>query len=95
MPTSKVIQEVKERFPLLNQVPFKYEEGVDHQELMEVARERMESGSHRLLVANRGNEFLDSGEQVAWILTSGSNPEKITGKKQIASALLDRIETLV
>ena len=55
----------------------------------------MESGSHRLLVANRGNEFLDSGEQVAWILTSGSNPEKVVGKKQIASALLDRIESLV
>ena len=95
VPTSKVIQEVKERFPQLNQVPFKYEEGVDHEELMEIARERMESGSHRLLVANRGNEFLDSGEQVAWILTSGSNPEKVVGKKQIASALLDRIESLV
>ena len=95
VPTSKVIQEVKERFPLLTQVPFKYEEGVDHEELMDIARERMESGSHRLLVANRGNEFLDSGKQVAWILTSGSNPEKITGKKQIASALLDRIESLV
>ena len=94
VPTSKVIQEVKERFPLLKQVPFKYEEGVDHEELMEIARERMESGSHRLLVANRGNEFLDSGEQVAWILTSGSNPEKVVGKKQIASALLDRIESL-
>ena len=95
VPTSKVIQEVKERFPRLNQVPFKYEEEVDHEELMDIARERMESGSHRLLVANRGNEFLDSGEQVAWILTSGSNPEKVTGKKQIASALLDRIESLV
>ena len=95
VPTSKVIQEVKERFPQLNQVPLKYEEGVDHEELMEIARERMESGSHRLLVANRGNEFLDSGEQVAWILTSGSNPEKVVGKKQIASALLDRIESLV
>ncbi len=95
VPTSKVIQEVKERFPQLNQVPFKYEEGVDHEELMDIARERMESGSHRLLVANRGNEFLDSGEQVAWILTSGSNPEKVVGKKQIASALLDRIESLV
>ena len=32
----KVIQEVKERFPQLNQVPFKYEEGVDHEELMEL-----------------------------------------------------------
>ena len=95
VPTSKVIQEVKERFPQLNQVTFKYEEGVDHEELMDIARERMESGSHRLLVANRGNEFLDSGEQVAWILTSGSNPEKVVGKKQIASALLDRIESLV
>ena len=95
VPTSKVIQEVKERFPQLNQVPLKYEEGVDHEELMEIARERMESGSHRLLVANRGNEFLDSGEQVAWVLTSGSNPEKVVGKKQIASALLDRIESLV
>ncbi len=95
VPTSKVIQEVKERFPQLKQVPFKYEEGVDHEELMEIARERMESGSHRLLVANRGNEFLDSGEQVAWILTSGSNPVKVVGKKQIASALLDRIESLV
>ncbi len=63
--------------------------------MMDIARERMESGSHRLLVANRGNEFLDYGEQVAWILNSGSNPEKVVGKKQIASALLDRIESLV
>ena len=95
VPTTKLKQEVKAPFPQINQLPFKYEEGVDHEELMEIARERMESGSHRLLVANRGNEFLDSGEQVAWILTSGSNPEKVTGKKQIASALLDRIESLV
>ncbi|HJM04987.1 MAG TPA: phosphopantothenoylcysteine decarboxylase, partial [SAR324 cluster bacterium] len=93
VPTPKVIEEVKKRFPRINQVPFKYEEGVSHQELMKIAQGRLESGSHRILVANRGDEFLENGEQVAWILSPDIEPQRVIGKKQIASALLDRIET--
>ena len=94
-PTPKVIDEVEARFQELNMVPFKYEERVSHEELMSIARGRLESGRYRLLVANRGDEFIEAGEQVAWFISPNQDPQRVVGKPEIASALLDRIESIL
>ena len=92
--TPKLIEEVRTRFPGLQMVPFKYEEAISHEELMETARGRLEKGGYPLLVANCGDESRKAESQVAWLIRSGEEPLRMEGKSEIASALLDRIESL-
>nr|XP_061807111.1 coenzyme A biosynthesis bifunctional protein CoaBC-like [Nerophis lumbriciformis] len=42
VPTQKVIEEVRQRCPSLHMVTFKYQEGVSHDELMAIGRQRLE-----------------------------------------------------
>ncbi|HIA34247.1 MAG TPA: phosphopantothenoylcysteine decarboxylase, partial [Candidatus Lambdaproteobacteria bacterium] len=51
-----------------------------------------EKGGSQLVVANRVEEFKQDGTQVAWLLESKQEPQKHIGKKDIANAILDRIE---
>ncbi len=88
-PTPKVIQEVRDAHPHLRMVTFKYEEHRTHEELMHIARERAQR--YQLVVANRGEEFLEAGDQVAWIVEGDTPAERIVGKPQIAQALLRRV----
>ena len=93
VPTVKVIEEVRQHFPELKMVTFKYEENISHEELMEIAKNRLsEKGGSQLVVANRVEEFKQDGTQVAWLLESKQEPQKHIGKKDIANAILDRIE---
>ena len=63
VPTTKVIEEVKEKFPDLYLVSFKYQEQVSHEALMEIARDRLKLG-YSAIVANRGEEAQVEGEQI-------------------------------
>jgi phosphopantothenoylcysteine decarboxylase/phosphopantothenate--cysteine ligase len=93
VPTVKVIEEVRQNFPELKMVTFKYEENISHEELMEIAKKRLsEKVGSQLVVANRVEEFKQDGTQVAWLLESKQEPQKHIGKKDIANAILDRIE---
>lgn len=92
-PTAKVVETVRERFPDLYMVTFKYEEGVSHEELMEVGRRRLARlGGRGAVVANRGEESGAGGEQVAWLLTHDAEPRRMQGKPAIAAALADHLE---
>ena len=88
-----MIEQVRQHFPELKMVTFKYEENISHEELMEIAKNRLsEKGGSQLVVANRVEEFKQDGTQVARLLESKQEPQKHIGKKDIASAILDRIE---
>ena len=93
IPTKKVIREIHEQFPTLTMITFKFEMNKTHEELMEIAQQRLVQGS-QIVVANRGEEQGPNGEQVAWIILSNQEPIKAIGKPQIASTLLDAIESL-
>ena len=93
VPTAKVIEEVKERFPGLYLVSFKYQEQVSHEALMTIARDRLKLG-YPAIVANRGEETEATGEQVAYWVTEEQPPEKLVGKRQIASGIADRLESI-
>jgi phosphopantothenoylcysteine decarboxylase/phosphopantothenate--cysteine ligase len=92
VPTTKVIREVRERHPDLHMVTFKYEEGVSHDELMEIALERVGEG-YEAVVANRGEEMGD--DHVAWLVTPEGEPCKMVGKIGIARALAEHLEAVL
>jgi phosphopantothenoylcysteine decarboxylase/phosphopantothenate--cysteine ligase len=93
VPTDKVIRRVRERFPALHMTVFKYEEGVDHERLIAIARERLAEG-YQAVVANRGEERGADGAQVAWLLAAGGGePRRAEGKPAIARAVADLLET--
>jgi phosphopantothenoylcysteine decarboxylase/phosphopantothenate--cysteine ligase len=97
-PTAKVIEEVRDRFPDLYSLVFKYQEGVSLEELAKIARGKIELG-FPAVVANRGEEMGAGDEQVAYLFTregiaAGREPLPMEGKRAIARALADHLETV-
>lgn len=91
VPTEKIIGAVKTSFPELYIVTFKYQDNISHQDLMEVARERVRAG-YPLVVANRGEEKGPHGEQVAHLVTDTGEAQRAIGKPAIALAIADHLE---
>lgn len=92
VPTLKVIDEVRKKFPNLETIAFKYQENVSHRELIEIARNRLQQG-HRMVIANRGEEHRATGAQVAYLVTKENPPQKAVGKQEIARAIADYLES--
>lgn len=93
VPTQKVVEEVRQRCPDLHMVTFKYQEGISHDELMAIGRQRLER--YEAVVANRGEETVLEGPQVAWLLRRDAEPQRLEGKPEIATALADYLESVV
>lgn len=89
VPTTKVIQEVREKFPELEMVTFKFEAGLSHDELMTIARGRLAQG-YQAVVANRLEE--QQPEQVAWLVTA-AGVQRLEGKPGIARGVISRLES--
>jgi phosphopantothenoylcysteine decarboxylase/phosphopantothenate--cysteine ligase len=91
VPTEKVIDLVRERYPDVPMVSFKYQENVEHEQLMRIARSRVEQG-HLAVVANRGEEVGPKGEQIAHIVSAGAETERFVDKPEIARGIADFLE---
>jgi phosphopantothenoylcysteine decarboxylase/phosphopantothenate--cysteine ligase len=91
IPTQKVIDIVKEKFPDLYMVTFKYQENVSYEELMKIALARLEKG-YQAVVANRGEEQGSKGEQIAYLVTPHEQPQQMLGKHQIAIDIANFLE---
>jgi len=89
--TQKVVRLIRERYPKLGMVAFKYEEGDSHEHFMETAKTFLAKGGFQLVVANRGDECSEAGQHVAWLISPDAPPTRHIGKPAIASALLDWI----
>ena len=94
IPTQKVIERVRAKFPNLGIIAFKYQENISHEELIEIANARLEKG-YRAIVANRGEEYSLTGSQVAYLVTKNSQPQKAIGKPEIAKAIANYLEKVV
>ncbi len=88
----KVIDLVAAQAPDLNLISFKYQENMTHEELIRIAKDRLGRG-HRAVVANRGEELTDKGEQIAHLVTD-TQIQKLLTKSGIARGLVDYLETL-
>ena len=91
IPTKKVIAEVRAKFTHLGMITFKYQENITHEELIEIANQRLQQG-YQMVVANRGEEKGDNGEQIAYLVTKNEPPQKAIGKENIAMAIADFLE---
>ena len=94
VPTQKVIQEVKNNFPDLYMVTFKYQENISHEELINIAKARLKQG-YPLVIANRGEEQGINGEQIAYLVTKERHSQQVIGKKQIAIELSNYLEKTI
>lgn len=90
VPTAKVIAEVRQNFPDLYMVTFKYQENISHEQLIDIARTRLAQG-YEMVVANRGEEKGDQGEQIAYLVAKEKSEIKVIGKKSIAKAIVQRL----
>lgn len=90
--TQKVIALVKAKFPDLGMITFKYQENISHEELITIAQERLQQG-YQMVVANRGEEQVEQGAQVAYLVTQDHEPQKAIGKDKIAKAIADYLES--
>ena len=91
IPTAKVIQEVRAKFPHLKMITFKYQENVSHKALIAIANNRIDQG-YQMVVANRGEEKGQNDEQIAYLVTQAHSPQKAIGKANIAKAIADWLE---
>jgi len=88
--TKKVIAEVREKFPSLYMVTFKYEDdSVSYEKLMDIANGRIKKG-YQLVVANRAQEMKHRTHKAYIVGQEGvlSTPES---KDEIAKYLLDAV----
>ena len=74
-------------------ITFKYQEQVSHARLMEIAKARLQQG-YQTVIANRGEEQGENGEQIAYLISTGREPERLIGKKGIAEAIAAHLETI-
>ena len=93
IPTEKVIDRVRTKFPSLDAIAFKYQENISHQELINIAEARLQQG-YRMIVANRGEEHQATVAQVAYLVTKDRPPQKAVGKPEIAKAIADYLENI-
>lgn len=94
IPTVKIIETVKEQYPNLFMLTFKYQENISHEELMKIAYRRLQSG-YPAIVANRGEEVGPHNEQIAHLVTDIGESKKFIGKPQIAIGIANYLEEIV
>jgi len=93
LPTEKIIDTIRKKYPALKMVTFKYEENISHEELISIAQKRLsKKNGFEMIVANRIEEFKPDGTQVAWVLSHNDEPQMCVGKPVIANAILDNIK---
>lgn len=92
-PVEKLVDIAMERFPDLRVVAFKAESGVDDDELLQSAREKLDEGAD-LVVANDvsrdGAGFGSEGNEV--MIVDGGSEKIRASKAEIAKLVLDRLE---
>jgi len=94
IPTQKIIDLVRAKFPNLGAIAFKYQENISHEELIKIAEAKLKQG-YQMIVANRGEEHSSIGSQVAYLVTKDSQPQKVIGKPKIAQAIANYLENAV
>ena len=89
--TPKVIKDVRQKFPNLLMVAFKYEEKISGEKLEKIAQSRVKQG-YQLVIANRGEDMTLGGEYSSIIVDKNGVVAKPSSKKECATLLLDLLE---
>lgn len=89
--TLKVIEEVRQKFPDLYMIVFKYEEKISKEELKKIAKNRVRQG-YQLIIANRGEDMSPEGAYSGIVMDKNGILAEPTSKKECAAFLLDLLE---
>ena len=91
-PTQKLISIIKNQFPDLYMISFKYEHNISHTKLISKVNTRIKEG-YPAIIANSGNDKSEMDEQVAYLVTNKSNKtQKAVGKLSIAKMITSHLE---
>ncbi len=90
MQTTKIIDEVKDNFPNIMMVTFKYEEGITQEKLLDIAKKRLDKFD--IVVANRGED--QNTQHHAFIMDKKST-QNASSKVDLAVKLADKLEVLL
>lgn len=88
--THKVIEEMHQLFPEMYKVSFKLESGISHDELLKIARQRLQKHS-QLVVANQVSDQDVGSLQTAW-LVSEQSARPFVGKAAIAQGIVEHVK---
>lgn len=90
--TPKVIALMHQRFPEMYKVTFKLESGKSHEDLLAIARERLQQHSQLVVVNQVSPDGLsdDAVAQEAWLVTE-KTARPFVGKAAIAQGIVDHI----
>lgn len=91
-PTEKVIDIVRKDNPNMFMVTFKYQENMELDKLLKIAKDRISDG-HNAVIANLGDDFDKYGKQIAW-LVNPDNTIRLAGKQTIATGIADYLEEI-
>jgi phosphopantothenoylcysteine decarboxylase/phosphopantothenate--cysteine ligase len=94
-PAPKLIMEVRRKYPELKVIGFKAETGVTEKELIERARESMESSNLCMVVANDVSSGGMGTEENNVFLIDGSIKPVSGTKRQIAIEIMDKVEGIL
>ncbi|HAC62147.1 MAG TPA: bifunctional phosphopantothenoylcysteine decarboxylase/phosphopantothenate--cysteine ligase CoaBC [Cyanothece sp. UBA12306] len=94
VPTAKVIEQVKNKFPDLYMVTFKYQEQVSYEQLIDIANQRIKQG-YQAVVANRGEEIDSENKHIAYLVTKNYPPRPMIGKKEIAREIVNHLQEIM
>ncbi|UCE96011.1 MAG: bifunctional phosphopantothenoylcysteine decarboxylase/phosphopantothenate--cysteine ligase CoaBC [Candidatus Bathyarchaeota archaeon] len=89
--TPKVIREVREKFPEILVVMFKYEEKLSKGQLEKIATSRVKEGYH-IVVANRGEDMTPDGEYRCIIVNKKGVVAEPKSRNECANLLLNLLE---
>ncbi len=85
-PTTKIIEQVRQNFPDLFMVTFKYEDQVSREELLAIAQSRIGKG-YQIVVANRAEEMRETHR--AYIIGKEGVIREESSKEEIAQGILE------
>lgn len=88
--TPKVLSFIKKWNPNCKLISFKFEVGLEHNELINIAKDSMNKNNSDVVIANDNEEMTKHKNHVAYFLTDNLE-EKIEGKENIAKRIYNYI----
>jgi len=90
----KVISKIKEWFPETYLVGFKFEVGLEHEQLIEIARESMRKNKADIVIANDKAEMEKSKQHIGYLVTE-DNEIRCENKDDIGHRLVEHLTNVL
>jgi phosphopantothenate---cysteine ligase (CTP) len=91
--TPKILSHIKKWNPKCYLISFKFENGLEHDELIRIARESLIKNGSDIVIANDKAEMKKLGTHMSYFVTK-DNAETVEGKNFIAKEIYNRIKNL-